>query len=574
MLFTIALILLCLYMNKYFKNKRQKRILDANKTKTYLNRKSNVSRDRFSNKKIPQNLDAIVIGSGISGLTTAALLSRFGKKVLVLEGHYIAGGCTHTFKDKGFEFDTGLHYVGKLSNKASNILKTITKKEILWDQMGYEDKKYVYDTIILSNRRFTFRPDSVNWLKDMGKYFPKDREALREYLYLVKKVCKMRLWIGTKLIKSKWWSTFLNYWFGGEFFKIAHSTTYDVLKGLTKNEELIAVLCAQFGNYGLTPKHSSFYTHCIVVNHYFEGGFYPRGGPEVIAKNIIPIIEESGGRVLVGKKVKKILIEDRKACGVIMENGIVIKAKNIISSAGVNNTFRKLLTPELDLCMRLNNIGYSDSLIQLFIGLNQSGEKLGLKSENIWELPDRNYDKLSEDFNKDPIKHSTISFIACPSSKDRDWKNRYPNKSTAVVMCPTKWTTFSQWNKNKNDEYKKFKKVLEKKLLNIFFKRYPKARDSVVYTELGTPLTYNTYINSSYGEVYGISNSKKKYKIEDILKPYTHIDNLYLTGQDVLSLGFAGALLSGYLTANVVLGYNIFNFLLKQDCVEDILEVS
>lgn len=61
----------------------------------------------FTQKKIPEEIDAVVIGSGISGLTTAALLSKSGKKVLVLEQHDQAGGCCHTFVEKGFEFDIG-----------------------------------------------------------------------------------------------------------------------------------------------------------------------------------------------------------------------------------------------------------------------------------------------------------------------------------------------------------------------------------------------------------------------------------------------------------------------------------
>ena len=56
---------------------------------------------------MPENLDAIVIGSGIGGLSVAALLSRAGKKVLVLEQHDQAGGCCHTFIEDGFEFDVG-----------------------------------------------------------------------------------------------------------------------------------------------------------------------------------------------------------------------------------------------------------------------------------------------------------------------------------------------------------------------------------------------------------------------------------------------------------------------------------
>lgn len=56
---------------------------------------------------MPQNLDVIVIGSGIGGLTAAATLAKAGRKVLLLEQHDQAGGCCHTFIEKGFEFDVG-----------------------------------------------------------------------------------------------------------------------------------------------------------------------------------------------------------------------------------------------------------------------------------------------------------------------------------------------------------------------------------------------------------------------------------------------------------------------------------
>lgn len=61
----------------------------------------------FTTNKVPEHLDAIVIGSGIGGLGVASILAKTGKRVLVLEQHDQAGGCCHTFTEKGFEFDVG-----------------------------------------------------------------------------------------------------------------------------------------------------------------------------------------------------------------------------------------------------------------------------------------------------------------------------------------------------------------------------------------------------------------------------------------------------------------------------------
>jgi all-trans-retinol 13,14-reductase len=106
-----------------------------------------------------QDIDVIVIGSGIGGLACAALLARAGKRCLVLEQHYIAGGCTHACEDKGFEFDTGgwpawppgstspgalpltpppaagIHYIGNV-HKRQKFFDLISSTKIEWDAMG------------------------------------------------------------------------------------------------------------------------------------------------------------------------------------------------------------------------------------------------------------------------------------------------------------------------------------------------------------------------------------------------------------------------------------------------------
>ena len=66
-----------------------------------------------------EQYDAIIIGSGISGLTCAALLAQEGKKVLLLEKHFKVGGWTHTFRRNNYEWDVGIHYIGEVQDRKS-----------------------------------------------------------------------------------------------------------------------------------------------------------------------------------------------------------------------------------------------------------------------------------------------------------------------------------------------------------------------------------------------------------------------------------------------------------------------
>ena len=118
-------------------------------------------KERYWNKKTPeQTWDAIVIGSGMGGMTTAAMLAHFGKKVLVLEQHYVPGGFTHTFRRKGYEWDVGVHAVGEvtLHTLPGRILHALTEGTLEWASLGeyYEEMYYPdnFDIVSLTPQKF------------------------------------------------------------------------------------------------------------------------------------------------------------------------------------------------------------------------------------------------------------------------------------------------------------------------------------------------------------------------------------------------------------------------------------
>ena len=140
---------------------------------------------RYRASRLDKNYDAIVIGSGIGGLTTAACLSREGKKVLVLEQHYTAGGYTHSYTRNGYEWGVGVHYIGDMGDPnmpPKKLFDYITNGKLHWWPM---DKNY--DRFYLGDREINLLVGRENYRKAFVDAFPDEEQAINEYMKLLKK---------------------------------------------------------------------------------------------------------------------------------------------------------------------------------------------------------------------------------------------------------------------------------------------------------------------------------------------------------------------------------------------------
>mgnify|MGYP001442944252 CR=1 FL=1 len=518
---------------------------------------------------LENDYDAIVIGSGMGSLTSAALLSKEGKKVLILEKHYVAGGFTHVFKRKGYEWDVGIHYIGEVQNLNSPIRKMfdyITNRKLLWEDMGE-----VYDKIIIGDKKYDFVKGVENFKNKLISYFPEESEAISKYIKIVFDCNKTMKKFYIEKALPTFVSSFFGYFFRKKYLKYASKTTYEIISSITDNKELIKVLTAQYGDYGLPPKQSSFAMHASVVKHYFKGGSFPIGGSSQIIKTIDPVIEKSGGKILVRAGVKKIIVKNNVAIGVMLEDGKEIFSKLIISGVGVINTFNHLIDREItkklgfDKCLK--SVAPSAAHGCLYIGLKGDAKKLKLPKHNLWIYPEKtDHDSSVKNYLENQSNEFPLVYVSFPSAKDPSWDKRYPDKSTIDIITLLPYEAFEKWDgtswKKRGEEYENVKEKIAKRLLECLFTQLPHLRDKIDYYELSSPLSTKNFTNYQKGELYGLDHTPKRFS-QKFLRPKTKIKGLYLTGQDIVSAGIGGAIFSGLITTTAITGINFMKKIYK-----------
>jgi phytoene dehydrogenase-like protein len=499
--------------------------------------------------------DAIVIGSGIGGLACACALTRTGRRVLVLERHFVAGGLTQTFSRNGYTWDVGIHYLGEMgpNDLGRRVLDWLSGGQIQFASVGP-----VYDTMHFPDGfEFQYARPAQALEAELKDRFPASRSDIDAYFKAIAAAASCGRAIFSGRAMSPLLAKFMRFWSGRAIGRWWGRTTEQVLLELVRDAKLRAVLAGQRPDYGPDPRVASFGIHATVTRHYFDGAYYPLKGGKAFADALIPVIEAGGGHVRTRAEVTQLLVENGSIAGVRLKDGSQQRSAMVFSDAGAHNTVLRLLPVALREASWVKQIGGfqpSACHVQLYLGLDGNIRAAGATPSNHWfhESWDLG-DALWRNPDRDPVP--PVLFVSFPSLKSTNAGAETPRKHTAEIVAFTDWKAFAPWEDSRIGrrpaEYGDLKRLIGERLFAQFARHFPALAPLVAEREVSTPLSTVSFTGSVQGGVYGLEPSPRRF-LSDALRARTPLPGLYLTGQDVASAGITGAMMGGVIAAAAV----------------------
>ncbi len=492
--------------------------------------------------------DFVIIGSGLGGLYSAAMLAKEGYSVIVLEKNRQLGGCLQIFSREKVIFDTGVHYLGGL-DKGQNLYR-------YFDYLGLMDmikfKKLDmdgYDQISFSDDPVQYKvPQGYeNFINYYAEFFPEERAGIELFCAKMIEVCRKLPLYNVEVTSDLDFMQFV----------LSDKPVDEVIASCVKDPALRRLLAGNNALYAGIPGVTPFYVHALVINSYIESAYKCEKGGAQISLALSKIIRQHHGQIRAHANVKKIETDDEKATCVVLESGEKIHGKKFISAIHPTVTLQ-LLGEDNKMIRkayrsRINGLKNSVSAFIVYVVLKEKSiptfnhNKYYVKCNDAWN----NEIYTEEEWPK------SVAIFTTPS-KDPDYCEGL------IIMSYMQYDDVKEWEDtfntvahedDRSESYQQFKRDKAQKVLDLAEEKIPGIRDNMKSYYTSTPLTMRDYIGGEGGSLYGIIKDHRD-PLKTLIPPQTRIPNVFLTGQNTVMHGVLGVIVGAVKTCNEILGNN------------------
>jgi len=469
--------------------------------------------------------DAIVIGAGVAGLTSALILSREGKKVLLLDTQPIPGGYATIFKRKGFTFESSVHCVDSLSTDC-DIREFLDDNEV-GDKVDFIELKD-FSRMIYPEHDFITDFKRDNFVKFLKDKFPHESTGIDRLFRTLDKFYGQYDGFAYSDFPPLWLKYILMPFVYPLIIKVSMKTVKEFIGKYIKDEKLFAVITDIWRFTGTPPSRlSALYFFLVFRGYYYSSTAYVRGGMARLFEVMVGQIRKNGSESRFNTKVVKIITDkNNHVRGVVTDKGEEFHAKVVISNANAIDTLTRMLDNEIakeEYRKKLSSLEKSISAFQIYLGLKVPTRDLGmdhyLYSVNMTYDHEENFRySLEGDYEKCSLEltdHSQIDPGLVP-----------PGKGSLLIMT---LDSYSNWDGLSEEEYDRKKQKMADILISRVERYLPGLSENIEVMEVATPKTMQRFTSSSEGAIYGFAQTVGQAGINR-LEQETRIKGLYLAG--------------------------------------------
>tara|TARA_R110002072_G_scaffold64203_5_gene159690 strand:- start:22459 stop:23835 length:1377 start_codon:yes stop_codon:yes gene_type:complete len=451
-----------------------------------------------------ERYDIIIIGAGMSAMAAGIRLAHYGKKTLILEKHMISGGLNSYYQRGKRHFDVGLHALTNFSGpreRKKPLAKLLKQLRIPYDSLELQQQSH--SLIHFPKHTLRFSNDFNELVEEIAQNFPQEIDGFAKLVSYMESYNEVSL--ENKTVMAK-----------------------DVVSEYIKNSDLIEMIFCPLLIYGSAWENDMDFSQFVIMfkSIYQEGFSRPEGGVRKIINTLLKRLEESECEVRFKCGVSKIITHDKKAIGVITENGDEIFADKILSSAGNPETMS--LIDETQKKPAIGKLSFTETILctkEKPASMGQDATIIFYNSEDTYE-----YKRPETLFN------NRSSVICLPNNFNNDTLDEGWIRLTMMANYP-------MWKSLERKEYLEQKKEVLEHSIKIAKTFLPNWNEEFNFKDVFSPTTIERYTGHFQGTVYGSTDKKRDGK--------TDYENLILIGTDQGFLGIVGSMLSGVSMANL-----------------------
>ncbi|MGV0023642.1 phytoene desaturase family protein [Phormidesmis priestleyi] len=506
-----------------------------------------------------ESFDYVILGAGLGGLSAAACLTRQGNRVLVLEKHYLPGGCCHTFDYGQYRFCADVHYISQCGQgqTIAQFLNYI-ERDVSFNSLDPD----CIDRVITPDADFKIPLGWENLRQRLLSTFPEESMAIDRYCDEIKHLHQdvRQLVHEIHWYNQKWsdWLKLPKYW---NLFQKRHWTLQDLYDHVGLSPRLQAVLAGQSGDYALPPNEIALMTHTSLVWDYSEGAYYPQHHFKQFVDTIVEAITAGGSVVKFSTPVDHVQVNAGRITSVTANHHRYEAKKAYISDLDPKLTVQ-LINDATALSdrerQRLTHYEYSASAFNIYLGLDDrfDPQRYGIGNWNIWYYPMGDLNREYQQQLEGNLDHPWI-FLSCPTMKSTEPGMAPPGHHVLEIATVCPYQPFEQLHQTDPKAYKAKKRQVYQQIMRSVKDLIPEVDRYTRMKVYGTPTTSEFYLGQPQGNIYGAKLIPQQVGLNR-LGYKTELPNLFFVGASAGYPSVPGVIGNGMDVVELLTGQSVW----------------